>query len=173
MQISGKKSKQLSASYLNYRLGVGVLLFNAKGLIFAGERKDTKQAWQMPQGGIDPDENPAIAVARELYEETGITPKHVEWLQESNDWFSYDLPPNLRHKLWNGRYVGQKQKWFLARFLGQDQDVNIRAHYPYEFSDWNWLNANELIQQAVAFKRPLYDQVFAEFLPLLEQQLKK
>ena len=145
-------------SALPYRKGVGILLLNGEGRVFVGRRIDTTaEAWQLPQGGIDPGETPQEAALRELEEETGA--RSVEIIAESRDWLSYDLPPELAGKVWGGRYRGQQQKWFAMRFLGGDGDINIETEHP-EFNAWRWAGPAELPQQIVAFKRPLYDATF-------------
>ncbi len=148
-----------------YRLGVGVMIFNNRGLIFAGERQQMSNAWQMPQGGIDEGESPDAAMVRELYEETGIVQAHIKIIKQSDEWLAYDLPPSLRGQFWHGRYVGQKQKWYLCHFLGEDKDVNIMAHDPAEFVQWTWLSTDELLARAVDFKKDLYKQIFNLFMP--------
>ena len=152
---------------LPYRPCVGVLLFNAQGQVFVGQRIDmVQEAWQMPQGGIDPGEAPRDTALRELEEETGVTPDKVVILAETREWLRYDLPPNLVNRVWHGRYRGQEQKWFAARFLGTDTDIDIDTLHP-EFSDWRWSPVDELTANAIAFKRALYEAVIAEFRPLL------
>ena len=152
---------------LPYRPCVGVLLFNAQGQVFVGQRIDmVQEAWQMPQGGIDPGEDPRDTALRELEEETGVTPDKVVILAETREWLRYDLPPNLVNRVWHGRYRGQEQKWFAARFLGTDTDIDIDTLHP-EFSDWRWSPVDELTANAIAFKRALYEAVIAEFRPLL------
>ena len=152
---------------LPYRPCVGVLLFNARRLVFVGQRIDmVQEAWQMPQGGIDRGEDPRDTALRELEEETGVTPDKVEILAETREWLRYDLPPYLVNRVWRGRYRGQKQKWFAARFLGTDADVDIDTAHP-EFSDWRWSPVGELAANAVPFKRALYEAVIAEFRPVL------
>lgn len=149
---------------LPYRPCVGVVLINAQGLVFVGQRIDGPDlaAWQMPQGGIDAGEKPKDAALRELWEETGITADLVEKLAKTEDWVTYDLPDELLCKVWGGKYRGQKQKWFLFRFLGQDSDVKIATEHP-EFRAWAWKPWQEVRDGIVPFKRAVYDQVFAEF----------
>ena len=148
---------------LPYRPCVGVCLINAQGLIFAGLRRDsTAQAWQMPQGGIDDGEKPRAAALRELWEETGVTADLVEFLTKTEDWVTYDLPPELLGRVWGGKYRGQRQKWFLYRFLGQDSQINITTEHP-EFSQWKWIGADEMLGSIVPFKRAVYDSVVTAF----------
>ena len=152
---------------LPYRPCVGVLLFDARQQVFVGRRIDmTQEAWQMPQGGIDRGEAPRDAALRELEEETGVVPDLVELLAETRAWLRYDLPPRLVGRVWRGRYRGQEQKWFAARFLGTDADIDVATAHP-EFSDWRWSPVDELCANVVSFKRALYEAVIAEFRPLL------
>lgn len=148
---------------LPYRPCVGVMLINDKGLVFAAQRIDNVDpAWQMPQGGIDPHENPGLAALRELEEETSLPRTMVAPLAETRDWLAYDLPHEMVPKIWNGRFKGQKQRWFLMRYLGTDAQINLNTAHP-EFSDWRWIQADEMITTIVPFKRPIYEQVVAEF----------
>ena len=149
---------------LPYRQNVGVMLVNAQGHAFVGQRIDSDiAAWQMPQGGIDKGEDPRTAALRELTEETGVTADLVTVEAETEGWIAYDLPHDLVPKLWKGRYRGQEQKWFLMRFHGTDDQVRIDADDHQEFSEWRWLPANQLVAQIVPFKRPVYEQVVAAF----------
>lgn len=150
-----------------YRRGVGMMLLNAKGLVFVGQRIDmAEEAWQMPQGGLAAGEDPCKAALRELKEEIGTD--KVAFLGESQGWLSYDLPPDLADRVWGGRYRGQRQKWFAMRFTGRDDDIDIHTARP-EFRAWRWLALNELPRFIVPFKRALYRAVIAEFGHLVER----
>jgi len=148
-------------SGLPYRAGVGIMLLNAQGKVFVGQRLDsTLEAWQMPQGGIDDGEDPLTAAIRELGEETGVAPHLVEVTTETPGWHYYDLPDDLIGTIWKGRYCGQRQKWFAMRFLGQDSDVRIDTEHP-EFRTWQWAARDQLSALIVPFKRELYAAVLA------------
>ncbi|MEM6621216.1 MAG: RNA pyrophosphohydrolase [Pseudomonadota bacterium] len=154
-------------SALPYRPNVGLMLLNGRGEVFAGQRLDySGNAWQMPQGGIDNGESPHEAALRELTEETGLLPASVDILRESAVWHTYDFPPSLITKLWNGSYRGQTQRWFALRYKGPDSDININTEEP-EFACWSWMAHNELIGKIVPFKRETYDKVFEEFADFL------
>ena len=148
---------------LPYRPCVGVMLANAAGQVFVGQRIDNDvAAWQMPQGGIDKGEAPQAAALRELWEETGVTADLVVVEAETSGWIPYDLPHDIVPRIWKGRFRGQEQKWFLLRFHGRDDQVNIATAHP-EFSEWRWLAPSELVANIVPFKRAVYESVLAEF----------
>ncbi|SHG91590.1 RNA pyrophosphohydrolase [Cognatishimia maritima] len=152
---------------LPYRKNVGVMLMNAEGEIFVGQRLDSEvPAWQMPQGGIDKGEDAKTAALRELEEETGVSPELVTLVAETDGWIAYDLPHDIVPRIWKGRYKGQEQKWFLFRFHGTDNQINIEVDHQ-EFSEWRWLPVSELVANIVPFKRAVYEQVVAEFAPHL------
>lgn len=148
---------------LPYRPCVGVMLMNAQGKLFVGQRKESDvPAWQMPQGGIDKGENPSKAALRELEEETGVSKDLVEIVDITEEWVKYDLPDNLIGKVWKGKYRGQKQKWVLMRYLGTDVQINIATEHP-EFSEWRWLQPNDVLAEIVPFKRAVYETVLETF----------
>ena len=148
---------------LPYRRNVGVMVINADGNVWVGQRNDRyKDAWQMPQGGIDKGEDARAAALRELEEETGITPDLVEVVAESDGYIPYELPHDLIPQLWKGKYRGQEQKWFLLRFAGTDAQVNIDTDHP-EFSAWRWMPPVELPDAIVPFKRDVYVAVLEAF----------
>jgi putative (di)nucleoside polyphosphate hydrolase len=144
-----------------YRLGVGIMLLDHGNRVLVGRRIDVQpEAWQMPQGGIEPGEEPLDAALRELGEEIGTA--NVEVLAESVGWHRYDLPPHLIGKAWQGRWRGQLQKWFVMRFLGDDSDINVATASP-EFAAWKWMAASQIPGIVVEFKRQLYADILAEF----------
>jgi putative (di)nucleoside polyphosphate hydrolase len=153
----------MKESDLPYRPAAGVMLLSAEGKVWVGQRLDnTLEAWQMPQGGIDEGEDVEAAALRELEEETGIGAHLVEMLARSRGELRYDLPEDLIGKLWKGRYRGQRQTWFLMRFLGADSDVDLETPHP-EFRAWRWAAPEELVDLIVPFKRELYAAVLNEF----------
>ncbi len=150
-------------SKLPYRPGVGIMLFNVQGLVFVAKRIDmTSEAWQMPQGGIDEGEEPLQTAFRELKEEIGTD--QAEFLAESAKWLTYDLPDDLIPIIWNGRFRGQRQKWFAMRFTGIDADINIATEHP-EFNEWQWVKPHTLPDLIVPFKRDLYQTLVHELGP--------
>lgn len=162
-------------SQLPYRPCVGVMLLNAEGLAFVGRRAVRQGAsegeglwWQMPQGGMDDGETPEAAAKRELWEETGI--RSAEFIAHTRDWLVYDLPPELVGVAWEGRYRGQKQMWFAARFEGEESEVDLqpRLDHKAEFDAWRWVPVAELPALVVPFKRDVYTAVVAAFTPLIE-----
>ena len=148
---------------LPYRPCVGIMLINSDGLVFVAKRIDNKaDAWQMPQGGIDRGEDARLAALRELEEETGVTQDLVEIIAESDGWLPYELPHDVVPKFWGGKYRGQEQKWYLMRFLGRDEQINIETEHP-EFSAWCWQPVDQLVEKIVPFKREVYARVVQEF----------
>ena len=145
---------------LPYRNGVGIMLINDNKKIFVGKRIDNKSAWQMPQGGVDQDENIVDAVKRELKEETGVS--SIKIIKKSDKIYTYDLPDYLLGKIWKGRFKGQKQTWFLAQFLGTDDEINLDQKNA-EFKEWKWVGINELPDLIVPFKKNLYRELVKEF----------
>jgi putative (di)nucleoside polyphosphate hydrolase len=151
-----------------YRPCVGIMLLNPEGLVWIGRRVDKfndegkGRWWQMPQGGIDKDEDAGKAALRELTEETSIT--SAELIAEAPRWYNYDLPDHLMGKSWNGKYRGQTQKWFALRFTGDESEINLKppGHKP-EFDQWRWARMNEVAALIVPFKRQVYEQVIAAF----------
>jgi putative (di)nucleoside polyphosphate hydrolase len=148
---------------LPYRPAAGIMLLNSENKVWVGLRIDTKlEAWQMPQGGIDEGEDPQAAAFRELEEETGIPAHLAEIIATSPEPLLYDLPPEMVGKIWKGRYRGQRQNWYLMRFLGTDADVVIETRHP-EFRAWKWADPAELPVMIVPFKKALYEAVLATF----------
>ena len=139
---------------LPMRNGVGVIVLNNENKVFVGKRKDNPvDKWQMPQGGVDIGESYLSAMKRELYEETSI--KSIEILKEINGFFEYELPKNLVGIIWKGRFRGQKQKWFITRFIGNENEINLQTENP-EFIEWKWITPDELPRTIVDFKKKMY-----------------
>ena len=149
----------------DYRPCVGVMLVNRHGHAFVGKRIDTREGdwWQMPQGGVDKGEDLTSAVLRELWEETGALAEHVELVADLGQELFYDLPESLIGKLWGGKYRGQRQSWFLARFTGEEHHIDLNAHEPAEFCEWKWVDPELLPDLIVPFKREVYATVVAGF----------
>jgi len=154
---------------LPYRPCVGVMLVNGDGSVFVGKRIDNKEgdAWQMPQGGVDDGEDLKSAALRELAEETGVAEDLVTIIAQTREELLYDLPDELIGKLWKGKYRGQRQSWFLARFGGTDADVKLDAHEPAEFCEWKWVAPETLPDLIVPFKKRVYRAVLEEFSDLI------
>ena len=150
---------------LPLRLGVGIVLLNSENKIFVGKRIDNPvNSWQMPQGGVDKNENLLNAAFRELREETGV--KNVKLIKEIDTWLTYDLPKNLLGKLWNGKYRGQRQRWFVMRFIGKDEEVNVKTKNA-EFKEWKWIAVDQLTNIAVDFKLQIYKKISEELNMLI------
>ena len=147
----------MTSKKLPLRLGVGAVVLNKKNQVFVGKRKDNPiDKWQMPQGGVNTGENLIDAMKRELHEETSI--QNIKILNEIDGWFEYELPKHLLGKIWKGRYRGQKQKWFVVKFLGNDDEIDLETDKP-EFIEWRWLDIENLPNVIVDFKRKVYEQL--------------
>ena len=144
----------MSLQKLPMRNGVGVIILNNENKVFVGKRKDNPvDKWQMPQGGVDTGESYLLAMKRELYEETSI--KSIKILKEIDGFFEYELPNNLVGIIWKGKYRGQKQKWFITKFIGSEKEINLHTNNP-EFIDWKWIKMDELPEVIVDFKKKMY-----------------
>ena len=150
---------------LPLRSGVGIVVLNNENKVFVAKRIDNpKNFWQMPQGGIDKNEDFFIAALRELKEETSIV--SVKLIKEIDDKFTYILPDHLIGIIWKGKFKGQVQKWFIMRFIGNESEINIKTKHP-EFLDWKWIDLKDLTKIAVNFKLEVYKQVKSEVLKIL------
>jgi len=149
-----------------YRKGVGVVLLNNEGKVFVASRIDTPgEQWQMPQGGLDKGEEPLTAAMRELEEEIGTA--HARIVAETAGWLTYDLPDELKGRIWRGKYAGQTQKWYAAEFLGTDADIDLETEHP-EFDRFRWVDAIDLPRLIVPFKRALYEAILHCFAETIE-----
>ncbi len=154
------KKKQLPL-----RTGVGIIVLNKENKIFVGKRKDNPlDKWQMPQGGVDPNENLLSAMKRELFEETSI--KSIEIIKKFDFWLQYELPKNLLGKIWKGKYRGQRQKWFLVKFLGEEKEININTSNA-EFIEWKWVEKEKLPKLIVEFKKEVYEKILLELKKII------
>ena len=150
---------------LPLRTGVGIVVLNSENKVFVGKRRDNPiDKWQMPQGGVDPGESLIEAMRRELLEETGIT--NIKILKELNYWLEYELPKDLIGIIWKGKFRGQKQRWFIVKFLGTDKEVNVKTKFP-EFIEWKWLNIEALPNVIVDFKKDVYRKLLIELKNLI------
>ena len=153
-------------SNLPLRIGVGVIVLNKNNLVFVGKRKDNPiNKWQMPQGGVNKNEDLVVAMKRELNEETSI--KNIKILKELEGWFEYELPQNLLGIIWKGKYRGQKQKWFVVRFIGQENEINLKTKHP-EFIEWKWIKMEELPKVIVDFKKDVYMKLLIELKKFID-----
>jgi len=153
-------------SNLPLRKGVGVVLLNNNNKVFVAKRIDNpNDFWQMPQGGIDKDENPLDAAFRELKEETSI--KNVELIQEIQNEITYNLPNNLLGIIWKGKFKGQTQKWYIMRFLGTDKEINLKTNHP-EFLEWKWIDIKNITDKVVDFKLHVYEKIKEELKKLIQ-----
>ena len=150
----------MTNSILPLRIGVGAIVLNEHNKVLVGKRKDNPiDKWQMPQGGVDKNEDLYSAMRRELYEETSITSFRL--IREIDKWLTYELPENLKGKIWKGKFRGQKQKWYILRFTGDEQEINVNTKNP-EFIDWKWITIEELPRSIVDFKRKVYENLVEE-----------
>ena len=151
---------------LPLREGVGAIVLNNKNKIFVGKRKDNPiDKWQMPQGGVDKGEDYLSAMKRELYEETSI--KSIEIIKELDGFFEYELPKELIGIIWKGKFRGQKQKWFIAKFVGEEDEINLKTKNP-EFIEWKWVLPNELPDLIVDFKRDMYVKILKNIKRIID-----
>ena len=155
-----------------FRRGVGLCVINRDGLVFAARRMDdSAQTWQMPQGGIDPLENPLVAAKRELQEETGIHPKNVNVVASIDTWLDYEFPTKVKNQDRYVQYRGQTQKWLLMEFVGSDDEIDLSCHGAPEFSEWRWMPLDAVVESVVDFKRNVYREVWSHFGPRIDRHL--
>lgn len=150
-------------SFGTYRRSVAIALFNTRGQVFMGSRLDTQEAWQMPQGGIEPGEDILTAALRELEEEVGLPPNTIEILEVLPQILRYDLPEEVRAHLWSGLYKGQAQTWVAARLIGGEEQINLTLHQKPEFGAWRWIDLHKAPNMTISFKREIYQIVAKAF----------
>ena len=156
----------MNKTTLPLRIGVGIILLNSDNKVFVGKRKDNPvDKWQMPQGGVNKNESFITAMRRELKEETSI--KNIEIIKELDGWFEYELPKNLLGIIWKGKFRGQKQKWFVARFIGEESEINLKTENP-EFIEWKWIKIDELPKVIVDFKKNVYEKLLIELKKFID-----
>ena len=150
---------------LPLRIGVGAIVLNNQNKVFVGKRKDNPiNKWQMPQGGVDKNESFLAAMKRELDEETSI--KNIKIIKELDEWFEYELPKNLLGIIWKGKFRGQKQKWFIVKFIGKESEINLKTKHP-EFIEWKWVEIDELPKIIVDFKKDVYEKLIIELKKII------
>ena len=150
---------------LPLRIGVGAIVLNNQNKVFVGKRKDNPiNKWQMPQGGVDKNESFLAAMKRELNEETSI--KNIQIIKELDEWFEYELPKNLLGIIWKGKFRGQKQKWFIVKFIGKESEINLKTKHP-EFIEWKWVEIDELPKIIVDFKKDVYEKLIIELKKII------
>lgn len=151
-----------------YRPNVGIVIFNSKKKIWCGRRLgiNTKDAWQLPQGGIDDNESPLEAAVREAYEETGI--QSIKKISKIDEWIKYELPKDIAKNKWNGKFIGQMQKWFLFQFYGNDDEINININKKAEFSEWKWEKDIYIQRNVAEFRKNVYKKVFTKFSTIIK-----
>ena len=155
----------MNKKILPLRIGVGAVLLNKNNQVFVGKRRDNPvNKWQMPQGGVDNNEELVDALKRELYEETSV--KSYEIIHELDRWLTYELPENLLGKIWRGKYRGQKQKWFILRFSGEENEINVNTKKP-EFLEWKWVDIESLPDIIVDFKKKVYEELLMEIKKII------
>ena len=155
----------MAEKILPLRIGVGVIVLNNENKIFVGKRKDNPfDNWQMPQGGVDKNEDLLSAMKRELKEETSIT--SIKILKELDKWYEYNLPKELLGIIWKGKFRGQRQKWFITRFFGKEDEINLNTNFP-EFIEWKWINIEMLPDVIVDFKKDLYLNLLKEIKSII------
>ena len=151
---------------LPLRIGVGAIVLNSENKIFVGKRADNPvDKWQMPQGGVDKGENFISAMRRELKEETSI--QNIKILKQIDQWFEYELPKNLLGIIWKGKFRGQKQKWFVVRFVGNESEINLKTKHP-EFIEWKWIKLDDLTKVIVDFKKDVYKKLVVELKKFID-----